>query len=535
MRIRPFSLLLALALACVSTPSAFAASRSGADTLKAGTFDGLEFRLIGPAFMSGRVIDVAVDPTHRSTWYVAVASGGVWKTTNAGTTWTPIFDGERSYSIGCVTLDPRHPLTVWVGSGENNSQRSVGYGDGVYTSVDGGKTWANVGLKGSEHIGEIVVDPRNSDVVYVAAQGPLWTTGGERGLYKTSDGGKTWTRILNVDERTGISELHLDPRDPDVMYAVAYERHRRVWTLIDGGPGCGIHKSTDGGRTWKKLESGLPKEMTGRIGLAVSPANPDVVYAIVEAANKASGVYRSTNAGASWEKRASYLSSSPQYYQELVADPKVAERVYSMDTFLNVTYDGGKTWQRLGEADKHVDNHALVIDPEDTDHLIDGCDGGLYQSWDRGTTWSFFGNLPIAQFYKVAVDNSLPFYYVYGGTQDNNTQGGPSATTNNHGIRNSDWFITVGGDGFACAVDPEDPNIVYSEAQHGELVRHDRRSGEDVGIQPQPELGEARSRWDCDSALIIRPHSHNQLYFVSQPLYRTDDRSDTWHPTRHDL
>jgi len=512
------------------------AARSGADTLfKASRFKGLAFRGIGPAVKSGRIIDIAIHPGDRFTWYVAAASGNLWKTTNAGTTWEPIFDDQGSFSIGCVAIDPKHPLTVWVGTGENNSQRSVAYGDGVYRSVDGGKHWTNVGLKGSEHIGKIVIDPRDPDVVYVAAQGPLWTMGGERGLYKTADGGKTWSRVLHIDDRTGVTDVALDPRDPDVVYAAAYERHRRVWTLIDGGPGSGLHKSTDGGKTWQKLSNGLPKEEMGRIGIALSPADPDVIYALVEASGKAGGVFRSRDAGANWEKMGDYHPSSPQYYQELVCDPVSVDRVYSMDTFMQVTYDGGKTWRRVGVQYKHVDDHALWIDPDDTDHLIAGCDGGLYESFDRGATWRFTDNLPITQFYRLCVDQSLPFYFVYGGTQDNNTQGGPSRTTNRHGIRNSDWFITVGGDGFYSQVDPEDPNIVYSESQHAGLVRYDRRSGERVGIQPQIGPGEPPSRWNWDAPLLISPHAHTRLYVASQRLWRSDDRGDSWRAVSSDL
>ncbi len=502
---------------------------------KSETFGGLALRGIGPAVSSGRISDIAVHPTRRDVWYVGVACGGVWKTTNAGTTWTPIFDGEGSYSIGCVAIDERDPLVVWVGSGENNSQRSVGYGDGVYKSVDGGKKWENVGLGESEHIGKILIDPRDSDVVYVAAQGPLWAAGGDRGLYKTADGGKTWKRVLEIDEHTGVSDIVFDPRDPDVLYAAAYQRQRRVWTLIDGGPGSGLHKTTDGGATWRKLENGLPKDEMGRIGLAVSPVNPDVVYAIVEAANKGSGFYRSIDAGGNWEKMGDHVSGSPQYYQEIVADPKDVDRIYSMDTWMMVTDDGGKNFRKVGEKYKHVDNHALWIDPDDTEHLIAGCDGGLYESFDRGATWSYFDNLPVTQFYKVAVDNAEPFYNVYGGTQDNNTLGGPSRTRTSNGIMNSDWFVTVGGDGFQTQVDPEDPNIVYSQWQYGGLVRFDKRTGETIDIQPQPGKGEPALRWNWDSPLLLSPHSRTRLYFAANRLFRTDDRGDSWRPVSPDL
>ena len=528
------ALLAPLAHAVPAKPKA-ASNKKPESKFNSGAFSGLQFRSIGPALTSGRIVDLAVHPRDKSTWYVASAYGGVWKTTNAGTTWKPVFDSQGTPSIGCVTIDPRNPLTVWVGSGENNSQRSVGWGDGVYRSDDGGRNWQNMGLKDSQHIGQIAVDPRNSNVVFVAAQGPLWAPGGDRGLYKTADAGKTWKQVLRVDQWTGANEVRLDPQNPDVMYATTYQRHRKEWTLIDGGPGSGIWKSVDGGETWKKLSNGLPTEDMGRIGITTSPVEPDVVYAIVEAANGAGGVYRSGDAGGNWEKQNDYVTTSPQYYQELFADPKQPGRVYSIDTFLQVTDDAGKTWRRAGESHKHVDNHVVWIDPDDTRHLLVGCDGGLYETFDRCATWKFFGNLPITQFYKLDVDNSLPFYYVYGGTQDNNSQGGPSRTNNVHGIRTSDWFITTGGDGFQSRVDPEDPNIVYAESQHGFLVRFDRRNGEQIDVQPQPDAGEPGSRWNWDSPLIISPFSHTRLYFASQRLYRSDDRGDSWKPISPDL
>ena len=522
-----------------STPRNATPATQGSDSarvLSSSTVNGLRFRSIGPALTSGRVGDIAVDPSDKSIWYVAVSSGGVWKTVNAGTTWTPIFDEQGSYSIGALAVDPADPLTVWVGTGENNSQRSVGYGDGIYKSTDGGRTWLNLGLKTSGHIGRIAIDPRNSSVVYVAAQGPLWSGGGERGVYQTTDGGKTWTQILKGDnEWTGANEVHLDPRNPDVIYAVLWQRFRRQWGFINGGPGSSLHKSTDGGKNWRKLSSGLPSEELGKIGLAISPADPTTLYAVIEAANRTGGVFRSTNAGSSWRRMSSYNANPPFYYHELIPDPREVQRVYSIDVVLQVSADSGKSFSGLNTRRVHVDYHALWVDPSDTRHLITGNDGGLYESYDRGATWRYAGNLPVTQFYKVAVDNALPFYNVYGGTQDNNTIGGPSRTRASRGIANEDWYIVVGGDGFQPRVDPENPDIIYGQSQYGELTRLDRRTGERVNIPPQPDTGDAPLRWNWDSPLIVSPHASARIYFAAQRLFRSDNRGDTWRPVSPDL
>ncbi|XVJ60225.1 MAG: glycosyl hydrolase [Tepidisphaera sp.] len=503
--------------------------------LTTAKFAGLKARGgIGAAQLSGRVSDIAVNPNKRSEWYVGVASGGLWKTTNSGLTFTPIFDSYGSYSIGCVTIDPNNDSVIWVGTGENNSQRSVAWGDGVYVSRDGGKSFTNVGLKDSGSIGMIRVDPRDSNTVFVPAFGPLWSDGGDRGLFKTTDGGKSWEKVLELGEQTGVSEVHMDPRDPSIMYATAYQRRRHVWTLINGGPNGGIHKSTDNGATWRKLSSGLPSGDVGRIGMTVSPANPDVLYAIVEAQADKSGTYRSTDRGESWEKRSGYISSSPQYYQELIADPKNVDRFYSMDVFLHVTDDGGKTMKRVEHKNVHVDWHALVINPDNTDHLLGGNDGGVYETWDRAN-WRFFPNLPIKQYYRVAVDNSEPFYFIYGGTQDNNTHGGPSRTTELAGITNEDWFVTVGGDGFEPAVDPVDPNIVYSQWQDGGLIRFDRKSGEQVDIRPVEKRDDKPFVFNWDAALILSPHKHTRLYYAGNFLFKSDDRGDSWTRISEDL
>jgi photosystem II stability/assembly factor-like uncharacterized protein len=431
-------------------------------------------------------------------------------------------------------MDPCNHNVIWVGTGENNNQRSVSYGDGLYKSVDGGASWKKVGLGKSEHIGMITIDPRNTDVVYVAAYGPLWSAGGDRGIYKTSDGGDTWGKILEVSENTGFNEIHMDPRDPDVLYATAHQRRRRQWTYLGGGPESGIYKSTDAGKTWNKINKGLPGGDLGRIGMAISPANPEIMYAVVEAQERKGGFYRSTNRGASWEKMSSTVSSG-NYYQEVVADPVDENRVYLMDTFTQVTTDGGKTFTQRGEKSKHWDNHCLWIDPDDPLHVMEGCDGGLYESFDRGENWRFFTNLPVTQFYKVSVDNDFPFYNIMGGTQDNYSMVGPSQTLSDHGIVSSDWIVTVTGDGFESVPDPEDPNIVYAQSQYGNLVRFDKKSGESVDIVPQPGKGEKEYNFNWDSPLMISPHDHKTLYFGSNKLFRSTDRGDSWEVISDDL
>ena len=497
------------------------------DPLSTPTFNGLKFRSIGPAFTSGRVIGFAVDPNNSARYFAAAASGGVWKTVNNGSTWIPVFDKEGSYSIGAIALDPKNPLTVWVGTGENNSQRSVSYGNGVYRSDDGGKSWKNVGLKSSEHIGRIAIDPKDSNIVYVAAQGPLWGPGGDRGLYKTTDGGKTWQKILSISENTGVTEIVIDPQNPETLYAAAYQRRRHMWTLINGGPESAIYKSTDAGATWNKLKTGLPTTDLGRVGLAISPVDSNVIYATVEAADRKGGIFRSSDRGGSWERRNEF-DATAMYYSRIVADPKDVDRIYVMNVFLMVSDDGGRTLRRLGEKSKHVDNHDIWINPNNTDHYLVGCDGGVYESHDRGANWEFKPNLPITQFYDVTTDNATPFYNVFGGAQDNFNVGGPSRTRSASGITNADWFVTLGGDGFRTQVDPEDPNTIYSEYQNGALSRFDKLTGERIAIQPAVGRGEEPLRWNWDSPFIISPHSHTRLYFAADKLFRSDDRGDSW-------
>lgn len=500
---------------------------------KLGT-SGLRFREVGPALTSGRIADFAMHPQRPYEYYIATASGGVWKTNNAGTTYTPIFDAQGSYSIGDVTLAPSNPNVVWVGTGENNNQRSVAYGDGVYKSNDGGATWQHMGLKTSEHIGKILIHPTDENTVYVAAMGPLWNKGGERGVYKTVDGGKTWNLVLEIDEHTGVSDIVMDPRNPDILYAATHQRARHVFTYLGGGPGSAIYKTTDGGQNWEKRNAGLPNVDLGRIGLAISPANPDKLYAIVEAAQGKSGFFRSTDGAASWHKQSGKVTSG-NYYQEIIADPIDENTVYCMDTWMSVTRDGGKTFNGVGEMFKHVDNHCIWVDPTNNSHWVAGCDGGIYETWDAAATWDYKANLPITQFYKVAVDNDKPFYNIYGGTQDNNSIGGPARTTKSSGINNSDWFITHGGDGFESQVDPNNPDIVYSQSQYGVLVRYDRKSGEEVGIQPKERKNENAYRWNWDAPLQVSNHVNNRLYFAANKVFRSDDRGNSWEVISDDL
>ncbi|MFK7935120.1 MAG: WD40/YVTN/BNR-like repeat-containing protein, partial [Saprospiraceae bacterium] len=539
-RILPSSLLLLLCLLIATSASAQRKKKDkGAPAVESKYFmdtvslSGLKFRSIGPALTSGRIADFAIHPDNPAHYYVATASGGVWKTTNAGTTYTPIFDNEGSYSIGCVTLDPQNPNVVWVGTGENNNQRSVNYGDGVYKSEDGGASWKNMGLENSEHIANIIVHPDNSNVVYVSAIGPLWSKGGERGVYKTTDGGETWEAVLTIDEHTGVTDLLMDPRNPQVLYAAAMQRRRHVYTYVGGGPGSGMYKTTDGGENWTKINKGLPSSDMGRIGLAQSPADPEVIYAQVEAA-EGSGVYKTTNRGASWKKMSSYVTSG-NYYSEMVAHPTNPDIVFAMDTWLHRSTDGGKSFHKVNEMNKHVDNHAMWVNPTNVNHWLVGCDGGIYETFDGAATWIFKSNLPVTQFYKVALDNNEPFYNVYGGTQDNFSLGGPAQTRSGNGIVNSDWFITNGGDGFESQVDPNNPNIIYAQSQYGGLVRYDKASGEILGIQPKPREDEMSYRWNWDAPLEVSKHNPTRIYFAANKLFKSDDRGSTWDVISEDL
>jgi photosystem II stability/assembly factor-like uncharacterized protein len=500
-------------------------------------FSDINFRSLGPAFASGRIADIAVHPEDENVWYIAVGSGGVWKTENAGTTWTPLFDEQSCYSTGCITIDPNNPHVIWVGTGENVGGRHVSYGDGIYRSDDDGKHWKNMGLKESQHISKIIVHPTNPNIVWVAVQGPLWNKGGERGLYKTTDGGENWVSKMENNEWTGVTDLVIDPRNPDVLYAATWQRHRTVAAYMGGGPGSGLHRSLDGGETWEKLNRGLPASNMGKIGLAISPQQPDVLYAAIELDLRKGGVYRSSNRGSNWTKMSDAVSggTGPHYYQELYASPHAFDRIYLADVRIQVSDDGGANFRRLNEQHKHSDNHAMAFKSDDPDYLMVGSDGGIYESFDLAKNWRFIDNLPLTQYYKVAVDDAEPFYNVYGGTQDVNTHGGPSRTDNVHGIRNGDWYITLFGDGHQPATEPGNPDIMYSEWQQGNLCRIDKTTGEIVYIKPQADENGVHERYNWDAPILVSPHQPTRLYFASQRVWRSDNRGDSWTAISDDL
>ncbi len=523
---------LLLLFVATSTPLLFAQEK------KTNDFAGINFRNIGPALTSGRIADIAIHPDNENTWYVAVGSGGVWKTTNSATTWTPIFDKEASYSIGCITIDPNNSRTIWVGTGENVGGRHVGFGDGIYVSHDDGKTWTNKGLKKSEHLSKIIVHPSNPDVIWVASQGPLWSKGGERGVYKSTDGGDTWKKTLaGENEWTGATDLLIDPRNPDVLYAATWQRHRNVAAYLGGGPGTALYKSNDGGESWTKLSTGIPKEKLGKIGLAMSHFNPDVIYAAIEMERRKGGVFMSANGGQSWSKMSNTVSggTGPHYYQELYASPHKDGRLYLMNNVVQISEDHGKTFKPMNEKRKHVDSHAMAFKSSDPNYVLFGTDGGLYESFDHTKNWKYVSNLPITQYYKVAVDDAAPFYHIYGGTQDNGSHGGPSRTRKSGGIYNSDWWITLSADGHQSATEPGNPDITYGEFQQGVLWRVDQTTRETVYIQPQAGLNDPAERWNWDSPILVSPHKPTRLYFASQRVWKSENRGDSWDAVSPDL
>jgi len=524
-------------LVALTIPPIQAAKKDQSGLMTDKLISGMKVRNIGPAYMSGRIADIEVDPKDPSTWYVAVGSGGVWKTDNAGITWKPIFDSEAVYSTGDVTIDPSNSNIIWVGTGENNGGRHLSFGDGVYRSLDGGQTWKNMGLKKSEHISDIIVHPSDSNTVWVSSQGPLWSKGGQRGLFKTTDGGNTWDHVLKVDQWTGVTSLVIDSRNPNKLYAASWQRQRTLPAYVGTGPGSGIHTSDDGGKTWRKLTKGLPETDMGKIGLAISKINPDVVYAAIEINQRKGGLYRSADQGASWTKMSDAVGggTGPHYYQEIFADPHRFDRIYMASNYTQYSDDGGKTWMPLNSKNKHVDDHAMAFHPTDPDFLLVGSDGGIYETRDGMDKWRFLSNMPITQFYKIAVDDSKPFYYVYGGTQDNSSQGGPSRTTKTHGIKNNDWFLILDWDGHQPATEPGNPDIVYGQRQQGNLARYHRKTGEYVSIQPQAKPGEPGERYNWDAPILVSAHNPQRLYHASHRVWRSEDRGNSWQAISGDL
>ena len=530
-------LLPALAALLLATPHAAQPTKPAAppDTAarwKGGPFDRLVFRNIGPTGPSGRIDDLAVFERDPRIFYVGTATGGVWKTTNGGTTLTPVFDSASVASVGAVAVSQDDPNLVWVGTGENNNRQSSSWGDGVHRSTDGGVTWKPMGLRESRQIARIVLDPRNPDVVYVAALGDLWRPGGERGVYKTTDGGTSWTRVLDGGPDAGATELVMDPRNPLVLYAALYQRRRASFGFNGGGPASGLHKTTDGGRTWTRLAGGLPEGPMGRIGLDVFRRNPNVVVARIEH-EKAGGIYRSDDAGVTWRKM-SGTNGRPMYFGIIRLDPENDLRVYLPQTPLGVSDDGGKTFRFDGASRVHVDFHALWVDPRDPSHLIIGGDGGVAISHDRARKWRWLPHLPVAQFYHVGYDMQQP-YHVCGGLQDNNSWCAPSRVRHNEGIADHDWWALEGGDGFTNVIDPTDARTVYTSSQEGYFARMDRLTGEQKLIRPEAPASEPPLRWNWDTPFLISPHDPATLYIGAHRLFRSRDRGQSWTAISGDL
>jgi photosystem II stability/assembly factor-like uncharacterized protein len=518
--------LLCIAFLCGSLFLAFnsAYAQSPPDKIDEAIFKGLKWRCIGPANMGGRIDDFAVVEAQPYIIYVGTASGGVWKTINNGITWESIFAEQNSSSIGDIALAPSNPSIVWVGTGEANSRQSSSWGDGVYKSNDAGKTWKHMGLKETHHIGRIAIHPHNPDIVYVAGLGHLWGANEERGLFRTTDGGTTWKKVLYVDENTGCVDVAINPENPEILYAATYQHMRKGWGFNGGGPGSGLYRSIDGGETWTKLTNGLPTGNTGRIGIDIYYSNPNIVYATIE--HKKGGVFRSEDKGLTWKKM-SDTNPRPMYYSQIRIDPNNDQRIWVLGSPMYYSEDGGKTFNTNLVTSIHVDHHALWIDSGNSNHMILGCDGGINISYDRGKTWDFVNTIPIGQFYEISFDMRKP-YYVYGGLQDNGVWGGPSATRYKKGITNSDWYQVHGWDGFYAQADPTDPNIVYAEAQSGRLYRFNLKINEYKYIMPLPEKKDERYKFNWNSPLLISPHDAKTLYYGGNMLFKSTDRGETW-------
>ena len=489
--------------------------------------DGMHWRSVGPANMGGRIDDVAVVESDPRVIYLGTATGGLWKTTNNGVTWRPIFDEQPVSSIGDVAVAPSDPAVVWVGTGEANNRQSSSWGNGVYKSVDAGRTWTHMGLEDTHHIGRVVIHPQDPETVYVAAVGHLWDANAERGVYKTSDGGKNWTRVEFIDEDTGFIDLAMDPESPDILYAAAYQMRRTAFGFNGAGPHSGLYKTTDGGASWTRLTHGLPEGDTGRIGIDIYRRDPRIVYAIVE--NDEGGVFRSEDRGASWT-RMSATNPRPTYYGQIRIDPADDRRIWVLGPRMYYSEDGGRSFRTDRVQRIHGDFHAMWIDPRDSEHLVVGSDGGIHLSYDGGQSWNFVNTLPLGQFFAIGLDMAEP-YNIYGGLQDNGIWRGPVRTLYRQGISNEDWFELGGGDGSYVAVDPVDPHIVYFTSQYGNLVGFDSRTNESRSIKPVPESGDPRYRFDWTPPLFVSPHAPHKLYFGGNRLFISSDHGDSWERT----
>jgi len=493
----------------------------------------IKWREIGPAAFGGRIDDIEALVDNPNIIFVATAHGGIFKTINNGTTWKAVFDEEgTALSIGDIAIAPSDSNIVWAGTGEPNNRNSNSWGDGVYKSIDGGETWKYMGLKETHHIGRIVIHPRNPEIVYVAALGHLWGPNSERGLYRTKDGGKTWDKIIYINDDTGFVDVAIE-ENGRVLYAAAYQRRRRAWGFVGGGPYGGLYRSMDGGDNWEKLSNGLPAGDTGRIGVEISKSDPNIVYAIIE--NKKGGVFRSENRGQSWT-RVNELNPRPMYYSQIRIDPQNPDKIWVLGTLLFVSIDGGKTFTSEATGEKvHTDHHALWINPKNSDHLLLGNDGGFYLSYDGSKTWAFIDNLPLSQFYAIGIDNQNP-YWIYGGTQDSGTYGIPSRTFCRQGILNSDVTSVVLGDGFYVVVDPDDPNAIFTEAYEGKLLFININTAEEKVIRPVPEDPEKekyRFNWNCP--IVMSPHDSNIIYYGGNKVFKTSDRGHIWEEISPDL
>ena len=519
---------------CGSTWVSVALAGPGDQTNFADKLKNLEFREIGPATMGGRIDDFAVVESNPNIVFVGVAAGGVWKTVNNGTTWEPVFDKEAVSTIGDIAIAPSDPSIVWVGSGEPNNRQSSSWGDGVYKSVDGGKTWQRMGLAATHHIGRVVIHPRNPDVVYVAALGHLWGPNPERGVYKTTDGGKNWTQVLKINEDTGVSDIAMDPQSPDILYAAAYERRRTPYGFNGGGPDGAIYKTLDGGATWKKLIKGLPYENggdTGRIGLDIYRKDPNIVYAIVQ--HEKGGTFRSEDKGETWKKMGD-TNPRPSYYSQIRIDPNNDLRIWELGAQMFYSEDGGKKFATDRVKGIHGDFHAMWIDPADSNHMITGSDGGIHWSYDNGRTWDFVNTIAVGQFYEISVDNQKP-YMICGGLQDNGSWCGPSQTLTRDGITNEDWTVIHGGDGFYAAIDPVEPWMVYTESQDGHVARRDMRTGQQRSIRPEAKNNEPPYRFQWSSPVAVSAHEHTTVYYGGNYLFKSTDRGDSWARLGEDL